>query len=464
MRLAVWWILLCLAIGGVALADEPPHGIAARVANVSLLIDTVPGGDPETFPQKLSDIPALLAAGLGEDVSELGIYPYQPSSQLWSDGALKSRAIALPGSTQMTFSADGMWDFPEGAVLIKNFALPLDLRDPEGTAQRIETRLLVKTEGSWYGYSYRWNDEETDATLLAAGDDRDFIRTDADGDLFAYTWHYPSRTECRRCHHESSNRVLGVNTAQMNHDFLYPDSGVVDNQIRALAHIGLFNAPLPATPAELPSSPDLYDETASVADRALSYLHANCAVCHNPEGPTWVDMDLRWGVPMAERNVLSVAAQSNPAGLVNPLRIVPGNPDRSMLLARMATRDFHQMPPLGSTLVDEDAVAVVRQWITETVVDTHAADQNDNGIVSLSELLRVIQLYNVGTYHCDATGEDGFAPGSGEQAGCTPHASDYAPQNWIVSLSELLRLIQFYNAGGYTTCPDTEDGFCPANA
>lgn len=35
------------------------------------------------------------------------------------------------------------------------------------------------------------------------------------------------------------------------------------------------------------------------------------------------------------------------------------------------------------------------------------------------------------------------------------------PQDWSVSLSELLRLIQFYNSGGYAACLDGEDGFCP---
>ena len=80
--------------------------------------------------------------------------------------------------------------------------------------------------------------------------------------------------------------------------------------------------------------------------------------------------------------------------------------------------------------------------------------------MSLSELLRVIQFYNAGGYHCDASGEDGYAPGPGDTA-CTPHATDYNPQDWTLSLSEVLRAIQFYNAGAYATCPGTEDGFCP---
>ena len=80
--------------------------------------------------------------------------------------------------------------------------------------------------------------------------------------------------------------------------------------------------------------------------------------------------------------------------------------------------------------------------------------------ISLSELLRVIQFFNSGGYHCDAAGEDGYAPGAGDTS-CAPHTSDYSAQDWAVNLSELLRLIQFYNSGGYHGCPEGEDGFCP---
>ncbi|HNT88501.1 MAG TPA: hypothetical protein PKL84_11615, partial [Candidatus Hydrogenedentes bacterium] len=92
-------------------------------------------------------------------------------------------------------------------------------------------------------------------------------------------------------------------------------------------------------------------------------------------------------------------------------------------------------------------------------------DQNGNGLIELTELLRVIQFYNSGGFHCaDDPGstEDGFVPGSGAQE-CAGHSGDYAPHDWVIQLSELLRIIQFYNSGGYHACPDdgTEDGYCP---
>ncbi len=95
---------------------------------------------------------------------------------------------------------------------------------------------------------------------------------------------------------------------------------------------------------------------------------------------------------------------------------------------------------------------------------THAADQDADNAINLSELLRVIQFFNSARYGCEDGTEDGYNPNDNDTE-CTPHTSDYAPQDWIISLSELLRLIQFFNSGGYYFCPDadppTEDGFCP---
>jgi len=87
----------------------------------------------------------------------------------------------------------------------------------------------------------------------------------------------------------------------------------------------------------------------------------------------------------------------------------------------------------------------------------HPEDAGDYKI-SLSELLRVQQLYNHESYHCDAEGEDGYALRDGDRA-CPPHDSDYNPQNWKIDLGELLRVIQFYNVGGYRADGSGEDGF-----
>lgn len=90
----------------------------------------------------------------------------------------------------------------------------------------------------------------------------------------------------------------------------------------------------------------------------------------------------------------------------------------------------------------------------------HSADQDGNGQINVSELLRVIQLFNSDGYQCDASGEDGYAPDSGDTS-CSPHSSDYNPQDWMISLTELLRLVQFYNSTSFYPCEGAEDGYCP---
>jgi lysophospholipase L1-like esterase len=92
----------------------------------------------------------------------------------------------------------------------------------------------------------------------------------------------------------------------------------------------------------------------------------------------------------------------------------------------------------------------------------HSADSDRNWRISLTELLRVIQFFNMRRYHVESGTEDGYGPGPGSQEGA-PHASDYAPQNWNISLVELLRVIQFFNIGGYSLGDGTEDGFLPGS-
>lgn len=91
--------------------------------------------------------------------------------------------------------------------------------------------------------------------------------------------------------------------------------------------------------------------------------------------------------------------------------------------------------------------------------------QESSSIVNLSDLLFGIQLYNMQAYHCDEDSEYGWSGGPGAHD-CDPLVLDYNPQDWVISLPELLRLIQFYNGGGAIRCPGqgTEDGYCPVNS
>ena len=94
----------------------------------------------------------------------------------------------------------------------------------------------------------------------------------------------------------------------------------------------------------------------------------------------------------------------------------------------------------------------------------HSADTNGDFVISMSELLRVIQLFNSGGFHCNPAQEDGFSVGANPAAqDCSPHDSDFSPQDWRISFQEVMRAIQFFNAGNYYASPEleTEDGFVP---
>jgi len=93
--------------------------------------------------------------------------------------------------------------------------------------------------------------------------------------------------------------------------------------------------------------------------------------------------------------------------------------------------------------------------------ERHTADADDNGRLDLAELLRGIQLFNGQGIRCLAGTEDGYALGIGGDKTCPPHVADYNPADWRFSLSELLRMIQFFNNEAYRPCNETEDGYCP---
>jgi len=346
------------------------------------LVPSPPSAGRSSFPRKLSE------TGLFESVRELrpapGLIPYAVNAPLWSDGADKERYLALPGDSKIEFDAIFFpdvatgrgphgWKFPDGTVLVKTFFLDLEKGNPARRI-RLETRILqhkrlVGTEEVgdqfWRGYTYVWNDEETDATLLdnPNGLDRTYTIRDRDapGGQRRQSWHFPSRTECMVCHTMPAKFVLGVNTLQMNRDFDY--GGVVDNQLRAWEHIGLFIKPLPAPPEKLPSLVDYSDERKDIDRRARSYLHANCSNCHRAFGGGNADFQLVATLSLDETGIIGARPSQGTFGIPNARVVMPGDPDQSMIIHRMSTRDRGRMPPLASSVVHEEALHLLRAWI-----------------------------------------------------------------------------------------------------
>ncbi|KAF0177326.1 MAG: heme-binding domain-containing protein [Limisphaerales bacterium] len=320
------------------------------------------------FPKKLSE--SGLFAKVKGHVVQPALIPYSVNSLLWSDGTHKERFIALPGETQITFS-EGAWKFPEETVLVKSFALDLEAGNPK-SRKWIETRFMLFEQNEWVGYSYRWNDAQTDAELVEAkGADRDFRIKDAraPGGSRKQTWHYPSRAECMTCHSRAAQYVLGVTTPQMNREHDY--AGVKANQLRTLAHIGAFNlkpdkagvVKLPKPPEKMASLTNPYDETADLNLRARSYLHANCAHCHVEAGGGNSAITLNWNTTPEKMRLIGIAPLHDKFGLADALLVAPGAPERSILMQRVLRLGQGGMPPLAKSLVDEPAVKMLGEWI-----------------------------------------------------------------------------------------------------
>ena len=194
---------------------------------------------PPRFPVRLSE--TGLFSSVKEHRPQPALIPYSVNAPLWSDGASKERFLALPGTSQIDYTPSRGWNCPDGTVLVKTFSLEQEAGNPS-SRRRIETRLLTRQEGQWAGYSYVWNDEQSDATLVeSAGMDRRFTIRDAaaKGGKRQQTWHYPSRAECMVCHSRAANWVLGLTTLQMNKEHDY--GSVRDNQLRTLEHLGVFH-------------------------------------------------------------------------------------------------------------------------------------------------------------------------------------------------------------------------------
>lgn len=250
-----------------------------------------------------------------------------------------------------------------GAVLVQTLSLEREV-GKSASRHRIETRLLTRQNGQWVGYSYRWNDHQSDAALVGAkGDEKEFVIKDprSPGGVRRQVWRYPSRAECMTCHSRAANFVLGLTDPQLNkvHDY----GGVRDNQLRTLKHIGVFTGSFPK-PSDA-GLVDPYDSSQNLDQRARSYLQVNCSVCHVEAGGGNSKMELGFTTRPERMNLFSARPQHDTFGIDNAMLISPGDPDRSILYQRLSRRGRGQMPPLVTAMVDEQAVALFRDWIRE---------------------------------------------------------------------------------------------------
>ena len=270
------------------------------------------------------------------------VIPYETRAPFWSDSATKTRAFALPDGEQISVNDNGDFLFPIGSVIIKNFFVQ---------DRPIETRFLKYHDGGeWRGYTYEWNEAATDAFLVTGGK-----RVDLGGQ----EWIYPSEGQCFECHTDAANIVLGPEAIQLDFSYLYSSTLREANQLSTLHAIAAIDS-LPAPELTLA---DPADSTQTLDSRARSYLHTNCSSCHRPGGPANVDIDFRYTTPFAEMALCNVSVKNDSLGQSDPKRLVPGSAAESLFIQRMDRLDDKRMPPLASTMIDQEGVRLLSDWV-----------------------------------------------------------------------------------------------------
>ncbi len=312
------------------------------------------GAHNPAFPKKLSETGLFAADGAPAP----GVIPYSINAEQWLDHATGERFVALPGSSSIALQG-GRPTLPKDGVLAKTLSIEMERGKP-ATRRRIETQVLHYDGRDWQGYSYQWNDEQTDATLVAAvGAEKTLSVVDsrAPGGRREQRWTFPARAACAGCHTVSWPRYLAtINDPQLDRD----------GQLARLRALKVLSpGTLAGGPGETKRLCDPRETAGDLDARARSYLHVNCAVCHRPGGGTSSMLDLRIDRPIKDMFAYGVRPVLGTFDLHDGYIIAGSDPSRSVLFYRMAKMGHGRMPHVGSTVVDEDGLALVARWIEQ---------------------------------------------------------------------------------------------------
>lgn len=310
-------------------------------------------------PERLKD--TGLYADWGSRTLAAGLIEYSPVYPLWTDGAIKRRWIHLPPGTFVDASDPDHWRFPVGTRLWKEFAFG---------GRPVETRYIERTANGWTYATYAWSSDGREAVLAPA---RGIPRAHP---IRAGVQHsIPGTLDCQACHEGRRSTVLGFSllqlSAQRDPNALHAEDladGAKD--LEDLLREGLVRK----LPAHL-VKPARVRAGTPTANAAVGYLHGNCGHCHNSDGPLgYLGMDL-WHGAAAETLGVEPGSQTTVeqlGGYVLPgtddvrWRLHPRKPEHSAVLQRMSTRNpIQQMPPLGTNVVDEEAIRVIQAWLEE---------------------------------------------------------------------------------------------------
>lgn len=372
-RMAVWRFLSamwrCAVTGGSVLVLTACQGAATR---------------PQITPNLQNDPPESLSEWRLFDVDARTLAPrsdgivYELNTPLFSDYAHKLRSIHLPQGTSMRSDDDAI-ELPVGTIVTKTFYY--DLADPgrrdgaikknpsrEATsidlhrARLIETRLLVRTSNGWIALPYVWNDSQTDATLALAGESIELELIDL-GRTESFIYEVPDANQCAGCHvlDQSAQRIepIGIKARHLDRD---GHDGT--NQLASWTRAGRLEGS--GTQRSIARNARWDDPAQNLNSRARAYLDVNCGHCHSATGPANTSgLFLDAGETDATKlGVCKLPVATGRGSASGTFDIVPGRPRESILLLRMmSTEPDIAMPEFGRSLVHEEGIALIHDWI-----------------------------------------------------------------------------------------------------
>lgn len=338
-------IMLCILISAVIACNS------TKRASSEIVLP--PAGE---FFDKISDY-NIFATNKSNIHPSDHITHYIVTNELFSDYAEKDRYVYIPQGEKAVLREDGFFDWPEGSMLIKNFGYTAE---QVGESRMLETRLLIKESETWKAMSYVWNEDQREATIAKVGDIIP-MTIDQNGKEHEFEYVVPNKNQCKSCHNYNE-KIDPIGFRMANLQNTIEVNGASIGQIEYLESRNII------APSDdvIPEMPAYTDQDASLQDRALAYLDINCGHCHRPEGPGNTS-GLFLQYDETRSNHLGFCKGPVAAGKGSGGRsydIAPGSADASILHFRMRSTDPSiMMPEIGRSLVHEEGLALITEWI-----------------------------------------------------------------------------------------------------
>lgn len=303
------------------------------------ILDTCTLAETLAYQTNLSEMGVFTGSLSNLNPAE-GVQLYEINSTLFTDYAKKQRLVRLPNCETMHYKGNDLLpEFPDNTLIAKTFYYNKNDQNPSEGQLIIETRILLKINGNWQVGNYIWNETQTEATYTENGSVKPISYINGDNETLNIDYEIPSKQDCFTCHNNDNTTLpIGMKLRSMN----FTPSYTSQNQLAYLESIGMMEGVTSENISTLPDWTD--DATYGILERGRAYIEINCAHCHQPGGSvTNFNLDFRLETPFEDTGIYNKRGQIE---------------DRIQ-----STAPVYRMPQLGRTIVHEEAVAMLLEYL-----------------------------------------------------------------------------------------------------